>query len=137
VRPPVGNADWRRLKLLERGAIRSVRASALVSHLPLSIAQLDLAVVVEALGWPEECLTASSVEAHGPGNALILVVESEQVTEVFTGFGRRGLPAEEVATRAVARMRRYLDSGATVGVHLADQLLVPLDPDRRWVLPHP
>lgn len=126
IRVRVGKANWRRLELLERGAVRSVWASALVSRLPLSIAQRELAVVEEGLGWSEECLRASAVEAEGPGNALILVVETEQVTEVFTGFGRRGLPAEEVAAMAVAKTRRYLDSGVAVGVHLADQLLVPL-----------
>jgi RNA 3'-terminal phosphate cyclase (ATP) len=126
IRVMVGNASWRRLELIERGAIRSVRASTLLSRLPLSIAQRELAVVQEALGWPEECLTISAVEADGAGNALILIVESEQVTEVVTGFGRIGLPAEHVAAKAVARIRRYLDSGAAVGIHLADQLLVPL-----------
>jgi RNA 3'-terminal phosphate cyclase (ATP) len=49
---------------------------------------------------------------------------------VVTGFGRRGLPAEAVASRAVAKTRRYLDSGVAVGVHLADQLLVPLTQSR-------
>lgn len=126
IRVRVGKANWRRLELRERGAIRSVRASALVSRLPLSIAQRELAVVEQTLGWSEECLTASAVEADGPGNALILVVESEQVTEVFTGFGRRGLPAEEVASKAVEETRRYLDAGVAVDMHLADQLLVPL-----------
>lgn len=126
VRVRVGNATWRRLELLKRGAIRSVWARALVSRLPISIAHRELAVVEKGLDWPEESLTAAAIDADGPGNALILVVESEQVTEVFTGFGRRGLPAEEVAPRAVAKTRRYLDSGVAVGMHLADQLLVPL-----------
>ena len=126
VRIHVGNASWRRLQLLERGRIRSVWARALVSHLPLSIAHRELAVVHRELGWPDECLTASAVEADGPGNALILGVESEQVSLVVTGFGRRGLPAEEVAARAVAETRRYLEVGGAVDEHLADQLLVPL-----------
>lgn len=130
VRARVGNATWRRLELPERGAIRSVRARALVSRLPLSIAHRELDVVKERLDWPEECLTALAIDADGPGNALILVVESEQVTEVFTGFGRRGLPAEEVASQTVAKTRRYLDSGAAVGMHLADQVLVPLTQTR-------
>ncbi|HEX6299424.1 MAG TPA: RNA 3'-terminal phosphate cyclase [Acidimicrobiia bacterium] len=126
IRALVGNATWRRLDLLERGAIRSVWARSLVSRLPLSIAHRELAVVEKGLDWPKESLTAEAIDADGPGNALILVVESERVTEVFTGFGRRGLPAEEVASRTVAKTRRYLDSGVAVGLHLADQLLVPL-----------
>lgn len=130
IRAVIGNATWRRLELPERGEIRSVWARALVSRLPLSIAHRELAVVEEGLDWPEESLTAVAVDADGPGNALILVVESEQVTEVFTGFGRRGLPAEEVASQAVAKTRRYLHSGVAVGIHLADQLLVPLTQSR-------
>jgi RNA 3'-terminal phosphate cyclase (ATP) len=130
VRVWVGNATWRRLDLPERGTIRSVWAHALVSRLPLSIAHRELAVVNEELGWPDECLRASAIHADGPGNALILAVEGEQVTEVVTGFGRRGRPAEEVASRAVAKTCRYLDSGIAVGVHLADQLLVPLTQSR-------
>jgi RNA 3'-terminal phosphate cyclase (ATP) len=130
IRALVGNSTWRRLELPERGAIHSVWARALVSRLPLSIAHRELAVVEKGLDWPEESLTAAATDADGPGNALILVVESEQVTEVFTGFGRRGLPAEEVASQTVAKTRRYLDSGIAVGVHLADQLLVPLTQSR-------
>ena len=130
IRARVGNATWGCLELLERGATRSVWARALVSRLPLSIADRELAVVKEELDWPEECLTASAMDADGPGNALILVAESEHVTEVFTGFGRRGLPAEELASQAVAKTRRYLDSGVAVSMHLADQLLVPLTQSR-------
>jgi RNA 3'-terminal phosphate cyclase (ATP) len=130
IRALVGNATWRRVELLERGAIRSVWARALVSRLPLSIAHRELAVVEKGLDWPEESLTAEAIDADGPGNALMLGVESEQVTEVLTGFGRRGLPAEEVASRTVAKTRRYLDSGVAVGVHLADQLLLPLTQTR-------
>jgi RNA 3'-terminal phosphate cyclase (ATP) len=130
IRARVGNATWRRLELPERGPIRSVWARALVSRLPLSIAHRELAVVKEELDWPEKSLTASAIDADGPGNALFLVAESEQVTEVFTGFGRRGLPAEEVASQTVAKTRRYLDSGVAVGMHLADQLLVPLTQSR-------
>jgi RNA 3'-terminal phosphate cyclase (ATP) len=125
IRAEVGNATWRRLDVVERGAIRSVWARAVVSRLPSSIAHRELAVVEEGLAWPEESLTAVAVDADGPGNALLLGVESEHVTEVFTGFGRRGLPAEVAAAGAVAGARDYLQSGVAVGRHLADQLLVP------------
>jgi RNA 3'-terminal phosphate cyclase (ATP) len=126
IRARVGNATWRRLELPNRGAIGSVSARALVSRLPFSIAERELAVVEKELNWPKERLTVSALEADGPGNALILVVESEHVTQTFTGFGRRGLPAEEVALGAAEETRRYLEAGVAVDVHLADQLLVPL-----------
>ena len=50
----------------------------------------------------------------------------EHVTEVVTAIGQRGVRAEAVAAEAVAEAKRYLDSGAPVGEHLADQLLIPL-----------
>jgi len=61
----------------------------------------------------------------GPGNVLLLLVEAEHASELVTGFGQRGLPAERVADRAATEMSRYLDAGVPVGVHLADQILVP------------
>ena len=73
-----------------------------------------------------ESLNAETVNAPGPGNIMVLVVESEHVTEVFSGFGRRGLRAETVAQRAVDAARRYLEAEVPVGEHLADQLLLPL-----------
>ena len=53
-------------------------------------------------------------------------VESEHVTEVFTGFGEKGVRAETVATKAAEEARDYLAAGVPVGEHLADQLLLPI-----------
>jgi RNA 3'-terminal phosphate cyclase (ATP) len=55
------------------------------------------------------------VEARTPG-----------LTEVFTGFGCKGVRAEKVAHEVVEEVRAYLDAGAPVGKHLADQLLLPM-----------
>jgi RNA 3'-terminal phosphate cyclase (ATP) len=57
---------------------------------------------------------------------LLLEVESEHLTEIFCGFGEVGIRAESVAEHAAKEARRYLAAGVPVGVHLADQLLVPL-----------
>ena len=56
----------------------------------------------------------------------MLTLDYEHVTEVFTGFGARGVRAEQVARSAMEEACRYLDSAAPVGEHLADQLLLPL-----------
>ena len=71
-------------------------------------------------------LRAESISAVGPGNVLTLEIESEHVTEVVTGFGRRGVRAEAVASGAIEEMQRYLDADVAVGEHLADQLLLPM-----------
>jgi RNA 3'-terminal phosphate cyclase (ATP) len=119
-------ATLRRLDLPERGEVRARRATALVANLPLSIAERELKVVRDRLSWKKDSLQALEVESAGPGNALLLEVASEQVTEVFTSFGERGVRAEEVARRAVRQARRYLEAPVAVGEHLADQLLVPM-----------
>jgi RNA 3'-terminal phosphate cyclase (ATP) len=107
------------LSLLERGAIVTRRALAVVANLPVEIAQRELAIV----GWDGEAL---SVTSDGPGNVLMLEAECEHVTEVVTGFGQRGVRAETIASNAVDEMQRYLNSTGAAGEHLADQLLLPM-----------
>jgi RNA 3'-terminal phosphate cyclase (ATP) len=117
------------LDLLTRGEIRARRARALVVKLPPLIGERELNVVREQLGWKEdagdELRVETSTGALSPGNVLTLEIESEQLTEVFTGIGERGVRAETVAERAAEEARAYLETGAPVGEHLADQLLIP------------
>jgi RNA 3'-terminal phosphate cyclase (ATP) len=120
-------ARLRPIELLDRGEIVRCSARAMVSRLPESIAERELGVVERLLGWERRWLQSVVVESSpGPGNVLLLEIESEHVTELFTGFGMRGVPAEKVARRAVREAERYLASEAPVGPHLADQLILPL-----------
>lgn len=115
------------LELGERGEIHERRARARVANLAPHIARRELQTLADMLDWPPETLRAEPVtDAIGPGNVLVVDVVSEHVTEVFTGFGRRGATAENVAAEVAGEVREYLASGAPVGPHLADQLLVPL-----------
>lgn len=115
------------LSLMERGPIKRQLACASVSNLPMKIAHRELKVVSKNLGWPRECLQAVNVEdAHGPGNVLTIEMESDALTEVFTGFGERGVSAEKVAARAAGQAMDYLTHDVPVGRYLADQLLVPM-----------
>lgn len=119
-------SQWERLELLERGEVRCCRARAAVAHLPRSIAERELDMV-RRMGWGEQCLEIRQVEdSQGPGNVLTVSVECEQTAEVFTGFGRRGVPAERVASSTVQEAQEYLQAGVPVGRHLADQLLIPM-----------
>lgn len=116
-----------RLDLLSRGELQLQRAHALVVKLPRSIADREIEVVREALGWSEDqCEVEVSQNALSPGNVLTIRIVSDHLTEVFTGIGQRGVRAESVAHIAVAEARRYIESGAPVGEHLADQLLIPM-----------
>lgn len=119
-------AELRALDLRQRGKIVRCSARGIVSNLPLSIAERELAVVEHKLGWERSKLTVESVASRGAGNILFLEVESEQLTEIFTGFGQRGVLAETVAELVIDEARRYLASGVAVAEHLADQLLLPM-----------
>jgi RNA 3'-terminal phosphate cyclase (ATP) len=120
-------ARLRGLELLARGAVTRVAARAIVSKLPPAIAARELAVVAAQLGWPADALSVEQVhDAISPGNLLLLEATCPSLTEVVTGFGERGVPAERVASIACAEMQRWLGADVPVGGHLADQIIVPL-----------
>jgi RNA 3'-terminal phosphate cyclase (ATP) len=112
--------------LVERGALVTWAARALVAHLPRHIAEREISTVLQAMSWDESCGRVEEVDAIGPGNAVLIELESEHVTEVFTAFGRKGVRAERVAEEAVQQAQTYLGTDAPVGQCLADQLLLPL-----------
>jgi RNA 3'-terminal phosphate cyclase (ATP) len=114
------------LDLLERGEIRSRRGTVLLANLPEHIAERELRHLAQQTSWPEGALEVRRVESAGPGNAVLLELESDGITEVFTSIGEVGVAAEKVADRAVQEMRAYLAAGVPVGEHLADQLLLLL-----------
>ena len=113
------------IELLDRGRLLSTSAEARVSNLPVSIAERELGVVGDELSW-EHLHAKEETGGKGPGNVLILTLEFEGLTALFTGYGERGVRAETVARRVVREVRRYLDAGAAVGPYLADQLLLPM-----------
>lgn len=117
----------RPLILEERGPRVQAYAESFIAALPVHIARRELDVVGKRLGWGAEQLHLRGLpNDQGPGNALLLTLAHEQVTEVFSGFGEKGVSAETVAERVTDQMRRHLASGAAVGPYLADQLLLPL-----------
>ena len=115
------------VEILERGELRSVRATAIVSSLPAEIAKRELRIVGRKLDLDRSALhVVEDRTSPGPGNAIVLEFEGASVTEVFTGFGEKRVSAEAVAEKVCTEAREWLDSGVPVGEHLADQLLIPL-----------
>ena len=114
------------LDLLERGEIQNRRATVLLANLPGHIAEREVRKLGELTSWDPLSFEIRHVDSAGPGNAILLELESENVTEVFTAFGEVGVSAEAVAEKAVHEMRDYLKAEVPVGEHLADQLLLPL-----------
>jgi RNA 3'-terminal phosphate cyclase (ATP) len=119
-------AALRQIDVLERGAILRRSARAIVSRLPLAIAQREIKTIQDRMALPDDCVTAETVHSWGPGNCVMIEIQSEQITEVFAGFGQKGVPAEQVAAGVVEQAQAYVAAGVPVGEHLADQLVIPI-----------
>ena len=113
--------------LLERGEIRARRATAVVASLPSTIADRELSRVRRKLEWSErDCEVIVDDTSFGPGNVLMIEVAAEQVRELVSRFGERGLRAETLAKKAARDITAYLAADWPVGEHLADQLMLPM-----------
>lgn len=116
-----------KLKLCDRGAILKKRATALCAGLPDHVGERELATLRQHLSWPASCFSITKLSrSKSPGNIVLVEIESEHVTELFSSVGERGVRAEEVASRAAAEALGYLQAEVPVGEHLADQLILPL-----------
>ena len=112
---------------MTRGERRQGYAESFTAGIPARIAQRELECVGQGMNWGENQLFARRLpDEQGPGNALMLTLEYEHVTEVFTTFGEKSVTAENVARQAVGQARRYIASGAAVAEYLGDQLMLPL-----------
>jgi len=116
-----------RLDLVHRGKVRATSATAVLAQVAPSIGLRELDVLATRLGWDRASCKPTMVERpHGPGNVLMATIESAEVTEMFTGFGERGVRAETVAEDVAREAASYLEANVPVGEHLADQLLLPM-----------
>ena len=115
------------LELVEPRPVLRTQAVALISGLPGSIADREVAEIGKRLGWTGDELKVRHLgRERGPGNVVYLEVEREDLTEMITGFGERGVSAERVAARAAGEFKKYIAADVPVWKHLADQLLLPL-----------
>jgi len=112
--------------LCERGETVTRQCRVLLSSLPAHIGQREAQTIAEKLGWETTRCAVEEVDSSGPGNAILVEIGSSHVTEVFTGFGRYGVKAENIAADVVKQVRSYLTAGVPVGPYLADQLILPL-----------
>ncbi|MES2320545.1 MAG: RNA 3'-terminal phosphate cyclase [Pseudomonadota bacterium] len=120
-------ARMKQIALMEPGVRRSGYAEAIVAGIPGSVGERELEAVGAGMGWGEPQLLMRGLPGEqGPGNAVLITLEHEHVTEVFSAIGEKSVRSEVVARRVVAEARAFMVSGAAVGEHLADQLLLPM-----------
>jgi RNA 3'-terminal phosphate cyclase (ATP) len=115
------------INLEKRGEITSKKARAIVSNIPVSVGHRECQTIAEHLHWSRECLSVEEIKKSiGPGNAVLVEITSENITEIFTGFGERGVKAETVAKGVADKVQEYLSADdVPVGEYLADQLMLP------------
>jgi RNA 3'-terminal phosphate cyclase (ATP) len=112
---------------MARGERKAGYAECFIAGVPGRVAQRELECVGKAMNWSGEQLLNRTLPAEqGPGNVLMLTLEYEHTTEVFTAFGERSVSAENVARHVVQRARQYLSTRAAVAEYLGDQLMLPL-----------
>lgn len=115
------------LSLTGRGQRVDAFAESVVAGVPAHVAQRELQAIGESLNWPEAKLFIRQLASDmGPGNVLMATIKHEHVTEVFCGFGEKGVSAESVAKGVIGQIKNYLKQTAPVGEFLTDQLLLPL-----------
>jgi len=117
----------RAIEVLHRGEIAHRKAVATIAGLSRDIASRELDAVSRRLGWEADRLEVEQLpDREGPGNVVTIEIGTDSMMEVFTGFGRRGVSAEEVGSTVASDVRDYLACSAPVWHHLADQLMGPM-----------
>ncbi len=125
VRAPI--ARMKPMHIMQRGALRNAYAESLHAGIPKGVAERELVVLQNALGWRDDQMHNRALRANeGPGNALMVTLAYEHITEQFAAYGERGVSAEQVARSVLQEVRAYQKSGAPVGPYLADQLMIPM-----------
>ncbi|ETR74524.1 MAG: RNA 3'-terminal phosphate cyclase [Candidatus Magnetoglobus multicellularis str. Araruama] len=115
------------IHLCERGNVLKKSVTAVVARIKDSIGHREIKTIKTKMNLPDENLHIQTLDnTKGPGNAVVIEIESENCTEVFTGFGQKGVKAEKVAARAAREALEYLAQPVAAGRYLADQLLIYL-----------
>ncbi|WP_009966041.1 RNA 3'-terminal phosphate cyclase [Verrucomicrobium spinosum] len=118
---------WKKLDLHERGELVTKFGTVLNAHLDGSIVQREVKTLLGHLGWEPDAVNVRAVpESTGPGNIVMLGARFEHITELSSSVAQMGRSAEQVGSTAAKGLIKYLENDAPVGVHLADQLLLPL-----------
>lgn len=114
------------IERITRGERVSCYAESFIAGVPFNVAKRELECVGTSMSWDESQLLVRGLPGEqGPGNALLVTLEYQHVTDVFCAFGEKMVRAESVAKNVVSEVRRYIASNAAVGEHLADQIMLP------------
>jgi RNA 3'-terminal phosphate cyclase (ATP) len=114
------------IELIHRGNLLEQHARCVSANISPAIAHKEAEIIARQLGWPQNDCLAHHVPSPGPGNVVMVALRYEALTEMFTAFGKKGLPLKQVAKAAADFTSEYLRQDMPVGEYLADQLIIPM-----------
>ncbi|MEO6773058.1 MAG: RNA 3'-terminal phosphate cyclase [Kofleriaceae bacterium] len=113
------------IEIVSAGEVVARRVTAIVAGLPRHIAEREIACAQERMKDP--ACEIREFAKDGPHNLFMAEVElASGGRELATSHGRKGYPAEDVADDALDALEDFVEAAVPVGMHLADQLLLPL-----------
>lgn len=121
VRLVVQGGPLRPLHLSGRGELIRLAGTAHTQGLPVKVAERMATAVRKEVPGIEMRVDASDGPSTGAG--VTLHAEYQDTVLGWSALGERGIPAEAVGREAASGLLREIDSGATLDVHTADQLL--------------
>jgi len=104
-----------------------ITGRAVLANLPRHIAARELTIVAERFALGNDALEiVDTKNSAGSGNVAMVECHMPDAVHVFTGFGRLGVSAEQVAEEATQQAQEFIGRRVAVDEHLADQILLPL-----------
>lgn len=115
------------LNCLERGKLKRFQLIITTSQLPEHVAARGEETILKELKGYGVGIEVSKrdLQSHGPGAAVVLIAECENVTTGYTGLGERGKPIERVAMEPLREFQKWFQTCAGADEHLSDQLVLP------------
>ncbi|HUU17448.1 MAG TPA: RNA 3'-terminal phosphate cyclase [Sedimentisphaerales bacterium] len=105
-------------------ALAQIYARIYIAKLPSHIAQRQQKLLLQSGLNIQDVEHIEVTDSDGPGNCVMIRLCIGGRTTVFTAFGMRGKPSQEVVGEVVKLAKDFLASGAAVDRFLADQLLI-------------
>jgi RNA 3'-terminal phosphate cyclase (ATP) len=101
-----------------------IYARIYIAKLPLHISQRQEKLLLQSKLNFQNIEHIEVTESAGPGNCVEICLCDFSRTIIFTAFGMKGKPSEEVVGEVVKLSTDFLGSGAAIDRFLADQLLL-------------
>ena len=101
-----------------------IKARIYTAKLPERVAQHQRKLLLQGKLNIKNTEHVEVEDSDGPGNCVMIRLCGSERTTVFTAFGMRGKPSEEVINEVVGLAEHFLARYAAVDCFLADQLLI-------------